>query len=83
VRCELVTGRTHQIRVHLSAHGWPIAGDRLYGGGTELISRQALHASRMSLPHPVTRERLVLRAPLPADWPCPNDSNNPNDPNDS
>jgi 23S rRNA pseudouridine1911/1915/1917 synthase len=88
VRCELVTGRTHQIRVHLSARGWPILGDRLYGGPStslragraELISRQALHASRISLPHPVTRERLVIRAPLPADWPCPND---PNDSNDS
>jgi 23S rRNA pseudouridine1911/1915/1917 synthase len=83
VRCELVTGRTHQIRVHLSARGWPIAGDRLYGGRTELISRQALHASRISLPHPVTRERLVLRAPLPADWPFPDDPNDPNDSNDS
>ena len=79
VRCELVTGRTHQIRVHLSARGWPILGDRLYGGRTEQVSRQALHAWRISLPHPVTRERLVLNAPLPADWPFPNDSNDSND----
>ena len=79
VRCELVTGRTHQIRVHLSARGWPILGDRLYGGRAEQISRQALHAWRISLPHPVTRERLVLRAPLPADWPFPNGSNDSND----
>ena len=83
VRCELVTGRTHQIRVHLSARGWPILGDRLYGGRTEQISRQALHASRISLQHPVTREHLVLTAPLPADWPFPNDANDPNDSNDS
>ena len=69
VRCELVTGRTHQIRVHLSARGWPILGDRLYGGRTDRMSRQALHAWRISLPHPVTREPLVVEAPLPADWP--------------
>jgi 23S rRNA pseudouridine1911/1915/1917 synthase len=87
VRCELVTGRTHQIRVHLSSHGWPIAGDRLYGapstslraGRTDQMTRQALHASRITLPHPVTRERLVLRAPLPADWPYPNNSNDSNE----
>jgi 23S rRNA pseudouridine1911/1915/1917 synthase len=74
VRCELVTGRTHQIRVHLSARGWPILGDRLYGGRTDQISRQALHAGRISLAHPVTREHLVFNASLPADWPFPNDS---------
>jgi 23S rRNA pseudouridine1911/1915/1917 synthase len=68
VRCELVTGRTHQIRVHLSARGWPILGDRLYGGRTQLMSRQALHASRISMLHPVTREALVIEAPLPQDF---------------
>lgn len=67
VRCELVTGRTHQIRVHLSANGWPIAGDRLYGGATAPIGRQALHAWRLSLPHPATRAPLTVEAPLPAD----------------
>ena len=67
VRCELVTGRTHQIRVHLSARGWPIAGDRLYGGDMRLIGRQALHAWRVTLPHPVTRAPLAVEAPLPAD----------------
>lgn len=69
VRCELVTGRTHQIRVHLSARGWPILGDRLYGGDTGRMSRQALHAWRITLPHPATRDSLVIEAPLPADWP--------------
>jgi 23S rRNA pseudouridine1911/1915/1917 synthase len=69
VRCELVTGRTHQIRVHLSTRGWPILGDALYGGRTDRMPRQALHASRISLPHPVTRQGLVIDAPLPADWP--------------
>jgi 23S rRNA pseudouridine1911/1915/1917 synthase len=76
VRCELVTGRTHQIRVHLSARGWPILGDRLYGGSTDRMTRQALHSWRVSLVHPVTRKHLVVSAPLPADWPFatgPND----------
>ena len=68
VRCELMTGRTHQIRVHLSSHGWPIAGDRLYGGQTDRIARQALHAWRVSLLHPITREPLVFEAPLPQDF---------------
>ena len=67
VRCELVTGRTHQIRVHLAARGWPIAGDRMYGVPDPLIDRQALHACKIELPHPVTRERLRIEAPLPAD----------------
>jgi 23S rRNA pseudouridine1911/1915/1917 synthase len=71
LRCELVTGRTHQIRVHLSTRGWPIAGDRLYGGGSNLLPRQALHAWRLTLPHPVTRQVLVIEAPLPLDWPAP------------
>ena len=69
VRCELVTGRTHQIRVHLSSLGWPIVGDSLYGGQTDVMTRQALHAWRLSMPHPVTRTHLVIEAPLPADWP--------------
>ncbi len=69
VRCELVTGRTHQIRVHLSSRGWPIVGDALYGGRTDQMSRQALHAWRISLHHPVTREHLVVEAPRPLDWP--------------
>ncbi len=67
VRCELVTGRTHQIRVHLSAQGWPIVGDRVYGTPHAQIARQALHAWRIALPHPVTREPLVIEAPLPDD----------------
>ena len=67
VRCELVTGRTHQIRVHLSASGWPIAGDRLYGGAPGTIARQALHAWRLTLPHPTTRAPLCVEAPPPAD----------------
>jgi len=68
VRCELLTGRTHQIRVHLSARGWPIVGDRLYGGRTDRMTRQALHAWRISLVHPVTRAPLIVEAPLPQDF---------------
>jgi 23S rRNA pseudouridine1911/1915/1917 synthase len=69
VRCELMTGRTHQIRVHLSTRGWPILGDRVYGGRTDQMARQALHAWRVSMLHPVTRTPLTIEAPLPADWP--------------
>ena len=67
VRCELVTGRTHQIRVHLAARGWPILGDRVYGTPDENVARQALHAWRVSLLHPITRQPLEFEAPIPAD----------------
>ena len=67
IRCELVTGRTHQIRVHLAARGWPIAGDGSYGEAHPALTRQALHAWRVTLPHPVTRAPLQLEAPLPRD----------------
>jgi 23S rRNA pseudouridine1911/1915/1917 synthase len=67
VRCELVTGRTHQIRVHLAARGWPILGDRVYGTEDTSIFRQALHAWRITLPHPTTRQPLELEAPVPSD----------------
>jgi len=67
VRCELVTGRTHQIRVHLAARGWPVVGDRVYGEGSPRIARQALHAWRITFPHPVTREAMTVTSPVPAD----------------
>ena len=67
VRCELVTGRTHQIRVHLASRGWPIVGDALYGQVNAGITRQALHARRVSLPHPVTRLPIESDAPIPDD----------------
>lgn len=67
VRCELVTGRTHQIRVHLASRGWPVVGDRVYGAPDDVISRQALHAWRITLPHPQSGETLTLVAPVPDD----------------
>jgi 23S rRNA pseudouridine1911/1915/1917 synthase len=67
VRCELITGRTHQIRVHLAAHGWPVVGDRVYGKADARIGRQALHAWRVVLPHPVSGDPLDLTARVPDD----------------
>jgi 23S rRNA pseudouridine1911/1915/1917 synthase len=73
LRAELHTGRTHQIRVHLSSLGHPVAGDDTYGGGggRKLLDlppkRHFLHAAWLQFTHPVTGERMDLRAPLPAD----------------
>jgi 23S rRNA pseudouridine1911/1915/1917 synthase len=67
VRCELVTGRTHQIRVHLASCGWPIIGDALYGVSHETMTRQGLHAWRVRLPHPITRQPIELEASIPHD----------------
>jgi 23S rRNA pseudouridine1911/1915/1917 synthase len=76
-RIELGTGRTHQIRVHLSEHGHPIVGDVLYGGTrskvaphlavTAHLGRPFLHAARLRLAHPVTGRRMTFEAPLPSD----------------
>ena len=68
VELLLETGRTHQIRVHMSHIGHPVLGDHLYGGeNVNLIERQALHASRLSFTHPITKEPLEFEAPLPDD----------------
>jgi 23S rRNA pseudouridine1911/1915/1917 synthase len=61
------TGRTHQIRVHLASIGHPVLSDPVYGLPDPRIGRQALHASRISLDHPQSGERLSFEAPLPAD----------------
>lgn len=64
---SLVTGRTHQIRVHFSSLGFTLMGDDLYGGDTELINRQALHCGAASFTQPVTKEKIAVTAPFPED----------------
>lgn len=81
VECILETGRTHQIRVHLSESGHPVVGDPLYGKGRNLpsglepeqraaldqLKRQALHAYRLGFTHPHTKEKMAFESPLPPD----------------
>lgn len=69
VRCILHTGRTHQIRVHMASLGHPLVADVVYGGvSVPGMVRQALHACRLALAHPVTGLPLVFEAPLPEDF---------------
>lgn len=65
VRLTLETGRTHQIRVHLSAAGHPLVGDALYSGSTKWLPYQALHGERLVFPHPLTGEAVELGDPWP------------------
>ena len=67
VRLRPLTGRTHQIRVHLASIGHPIIGDELYGSKSELIDRQALHAESLSFISPADSSRLCVKAPIPND----------------
>jgi 23S rRNA pseudouridine1911/1915/1917 synthase len=68
LRLRLETGRTHQIRVHLSAVGLPICGDREYGvAGALGLERQFLHAARLAFDHPITGARVDVSSPLPQD----------------
>ena len=72
----LETGRTHQIRVHMSYTGHALLGDTVYGGGNtpfekkhaRLLSGQALHAKRLTLTHPRTKERMTFESPLPDEF---------------
>ena len=82
LRLKLESGRTHQIRVHMSHIKHPLVGDNLYGGRPRLpkhasdkfidtlrgFTRQALHAAQLSLTHPVSGEALIFKAPLPQDF---------------
>ena len=73
IKLQLETGRTHQIRVHMSNSGHPLLGDELYGGGTtkfekahpKLFDGQALHAIKLSFEHPISKEKLTFECDLP------------------
>lgn len=67
VRARLLTGRTHQIRVHFAWLGHPIVGDQQYGHSSPLIQRQALHCHGLRLVHPRSQQEFSLLAPLPED----------------
>lgn len=67
LRLSLLTGRTHQIRVHMASINHPLLGDDLYGGKRELISRQALHCTSLRFMHPVTLEERTFISSLPVD----------------
>ena len=68
VELRPITGRTHQLRVHLAAVGHPIIGDDLYGEKSPLIDRQCLHAFLLNLIHPVMHEPMTVEAPPPEDF---------------
>lgn len=68
VGCRLVTGRTHQVRVHLSSFGNPVLGDRLYGSTrAHTVGRPLLHAASLGFPHPTSGDRLHVQCPPPPD----------------
>ena len=67
VQLQLETGRTHQIRVHMTSIGHPLIGDTLYNPETALMNRQALHSYRLAFTHPVTGASLEFTSPLPED----------------
>ncbi|MFC0189104.1 RluA family pseudouridine synthase [Fictibacillus aquaticus] len=67
IKLNLETGRTHQIRVHLSYIGHPLAGDDLYGGSKDYMKRQALHSSEAAFYHPFLEKEIIVKAELPED----------------
>src|SRR5690606_8430745 len=89
MECRLETGRTHQIRAHLTELGHPLLGDGLYGSSHKIkatlldsrtsdaltiLGRQALHSRLLGFEHPVTGERLVFESPLPPELQCLHDA---------
>lgn len=68
IQCEPLTGRTHQIRVHLAHRGHPIVGDDVYGLVGPWIARHALHAAALTVRHPRSGTPLRIEAPLPQDF---------------
>ncbi|MBR5544764.1 MAG: RluA family pseudouridine synthase, partial [Clostridia bacterium] len=67
LRIHLLTGRTHQIRVHFSSLGTPLVGDTMYGTPRDDISRQALHCCYCKFTHPITKELIEIESELPPD----------------
>ena len=68
VKCILETGRTHQIRVHMSAISHPLLGDTLYGSISNLIDRQALHCYKLQFMHPITNKFMSFTSEIPSDF---------------
>ncbi len=68
LKINLETGRTHQIRVHFSHLGYPLLGDTLYGGNTDLIKRQALHCKTICFTHPITNKEMAIECDFPNDF---------------
>lgn len=68
IKCHLLTGRTHQIRVHMAYINHPLLGDTLYGKASPMISRQALHCYKLSFIHPITKKAVSFLADLPKDF---------------
>jgi 23S rRNA pseudouridine1911/1915/1917 synthase len=68
VRCRLITGRRHQIRVHLAARGWPIVGDGVYGNALADFPRHALHAWRLTMAHPASGHPIAVQARVPEEF---------------
>ena len=68
VKCKLLTGRTHQIRVHMEYIGHPLLGDTLYGKESTLIKRQALHCYKIVFFHPVSHKKIELKIDLPKEF---------------
>lgn len=69
VAVDLLSGRKHQIRLQLAAHGHPILGDRKYGATTSFPRGIALHCHELTIEHPTRKERMTFTAPVPKYWP--------------